>query len=105
MVGDGGSNRNRINEIQYKLGVKEMGMGDETTASYMSQKKALENNFIISNFNIQAAAQLPNEINFIDNSVPTTEQSKKPTAPAIIAPSIVPESAVAPPTTTSTETK
>jgi len=63
LVGDGGSNRNRLESIKRKLGVTDMGSSKEVD-TYMKQ---------VSNYGffkqMQEASQ-PSEINFIDNSVP-----------------------------------
>lgn len=64
LVGDGGSNRNRLEAVRRRLGVQEMGMNDET-AAYVEQ---VTNK--MSFFERLKAASQPNEINFIDNSVP-----------------------------------
>lgn len=59
VLSDNGSNKNRLQSVKRKLGVKEMGT--------ISEEYDLEKpNF----FRYQKAASLPNEINFIDNSVP-----------------------------------
>lgn len=63
IVGDAGVIRNRLSSIQRKLNVREMAMDTETENFMNSMKK--KNIFEL----IQEASQ-PNEINFIDNSVP-----------------------------------
>lgn len=64
IIGDGGSNRNRLNAIQSKIRAKSMRQASEFENEY-SSRKADNLNFIYENFNIQAAAQEPSEINFI----------------------------------------
>lgn len=69
VLSDNGSNKNRLQSIKRKLGVKEMGT--------ISEQYDLEKpNF----FRYQQAASLPNEINFIDNSVPGVSASAAPVA-------------------------
>lgn len=63
IIGDAGSNRNRLNGIKSKLGVEEMMLYDETENFI---KKEDSKNFIVR----LREASTPNEINFIDNSVP-----------------------------------
>lgn len=67
VIGDGGSNRNRLNSIKLKLKVEEMGLNDEAE-SYIRKGDQL------TIFERMAAASQPNEINFLDNSVPAPEQ-------------------------------
>lgn len=62
VVGDGGSNRNRLESIRRSLGLKEMNQNNEVDA-YI--KEFNDMNFIQQ----QQMASLPNPINFIDNSV------------------------------------
>lgn len=62
-VGDGGSNKNRLETIRRKLGVEEMRMSDEAE-DYVKQT---QNMGLLKQMQ---QASLPNEINFIDNSVP-----------------------------------
>lgn len=68
ILGDAGSNRNRLVTVKNKLGLREMAVSDDAE-TYINTKKN-QANWVISNFNIQDAAQKPSEINFIDNSVP-----------------------------------
>lgn len=63
LIGDGGSNRNRLTSIQRKLNVREMGMNDDVE-QYIRKTDQL--GFLQR----IAAASQPNEINFVDNSVP-----------------------------------
>lgn len=63
IVGDAGSNRNRLLSLQKKLSVQPMGQDDEVDKFIKMNDKM---NFIDK---IRMASQ-PSEINFIDNSVP-----------------------------------
>ncbi|KAJ1431621.1 hypothetical protein B484DRAFT_478892 [Ochromonadaceae sp. CCMP2298] len=63
VVGDGGANRNRLSSIQQKLRLVEMGMSDDLT-SYL---KSTEQMGFIKKLSVNSN---PNEINFVDNSVP-----------------------------------
>jgi uncharacterized protein (DUF1499 family) len=63
IVGDGGSNKNRLLSMQRRLGVQQMGMNDDLQQLLKSNDKR---NFLDR---LRIASQ-PNEINFIDNSVP-----------------------------------
>lgn len=66
IVGDGGANRNRLSSIQQKLGVAEMAMDDDTVR-YIQKNNRM--NFLDR---LRAASE-PNEVNFLDNSVPENE--------------------------------
>ena len=63
-VGDGGSNKNRLEVIRRKLGVTEMGMNDEAEDFMKANEK-------LSIFDRMNMASQPNEINFLDNKVPS----------------------------------
>ena len=63
IVGDAGANRNRLNDLKSKLGLDEMGAYEETD-NYI---KIQDNRNI---FDRLLEASKPNEINFIDNSIP-----------------------------------
>jgi uncharacterized protein (DUF1499 family) len=63
IIGDGGSNKNRLVSLRGKLGVKEMGLDDETE-QFIKKENSL--NFLQK----ISAASKPSEINFLDNSVP-----------------------------------
>ena len=65
VVGDGGANRNRLAGIKDKLKVEEMGVSDEVESFMKTTKKR-------SFLDQLRIASTPNEINFIDNSVPDT---------------------------------
>eukprot|EP01041_Mallomonas_annulata_P003538 gene3538-7037_t len=67
LIGDGGSNRNRLESVRRKLGWQEMGVAVEET-EYLKQ---MEN----TNFfqRIQMASQ-PSEVNFLDDSVPAQSE-------------------------------
>eukprot|EP01031_Cornospumella_fuschlensis_P038146 gene38146-46352_t len=68
IVGDAGSNRNRLLSLQKKLGVKQMGQDDEVD-KFMKMNDKM--NFIEK---LRMASQ-PSEINFLDNSVPESPTS------------------------------
>lgn len=70
VLGDGGSNRNRLDSLQRRLKVGEMGMTEEAQEFI---KKNENTNFISR---IREASK-PNEINFIDNSVPENTEVPK----------------------------
>eukprot|EP00597_Dinobryon_sp_UTEXLB2267_P008615 CAMPEP_0170084492 /NCGR_PEP_ID=MMETSP0019_2-20121128/19681_1 /TAXON_ID=98059 /ORGANISM="Dinobryon sp., Strain UTEXLB2267" /LENGTH=217 /DNA_ID=CAMNT_0010300619 /DNA_START=92 /DNA_END=745 /DNA_ORIENTATION=+ len=63
VLGDAGSNRNRLDSIKRKLAVKEMGMTEDTEVF-------LKKNDQLSIFQRISAASQPSDINFVDNSVP-----------------------------------
>jgi uncharacterized protein (DUF1499 family) len=67
VVSDGGSHRQRIAAIKLNLGVLEMG---ETDESITFMEKESKMGFIEK----MKRDSTPNEINFIDNSVPTTQK-------------------------------
>jgi len=71
IVGDGGANVNRLASLQRKLGLSEMQM-DEDMAQYLKANR--EMNFLER---IRMASQ-PNDINFLDNSVPKTPETQSP---------------------------
>lgn len=73
IVGDGGANLNRLSSLQFKLGVKEMEM-DSETAQYLKLNR--EMNFLER---IRMMSQ-PNDINFLDNSVPKLPDTPPPLA-------------------------
>eukprot|EP01035_Chromulina_nebulosa_P017719 gene17719-23311_t len=62
-LGDGGSNKNRLESIRGKLGVNEMKLSNEAE-SYI---KEVENMGFIQMMN---ELSQPNDVNFLDNSVP-----------------------------------
>jgi len=70
MVGDGGSNKNRLANLQRKLGVKEMALEDEA-------EDAMKGNDF---FSYQRVANSPSAINLEDNSTPT---APAPAAPVV----------------------
>lgn len=65
-LGDGGSNQNRLEAIRRKLGVSEMKLSD-AAEDYIKEvnKRGL--------LQIMQEASEPNDINFLDNSVPQAE--------------------------------
>lgn len=63
VVGDAGSNRNRLEGIKRKLGVSEMEMDGETEA-YLKETSSLG---LLQQMRMMSE---PSEINFVDNSVP-----------------------------------
>jgi uncharacterized protein (DUF1499 family) len=63
VIGDAGSNRNRLDSIKKKVGVSDMGMTTDAE-QYIRKKEQL------SIFQQIAAASKPDDINFLDNSVP-----------------------------------
>ena len=65
-IGDGGSNKNRLEVIRRKLGLEEMGVA----ASY-DEKDLYQEQEKMGLFGRMNAASQPNDINFLDNSVPT----------------------------------
>lgn len=73
VIGDGGSNLNRLDIIRRKLGVFEMGESEESV-KFMEKEKNM--GFITK----MRRDSTPNEINFIDNSVPAAvvEQTVQP---------------------------
>ena len=64
-IGDGGSNRNRIESIRRKLGWFEMGYQQDEQDYF---KKMEKTNFFER---IQMASE-PSDVNFLDNSVPSS---------------------------------
>lgn len=66
VVGDAGALKNRLSTIQRKLQVREMAMDTETENFLKEMKKK-------NIFELIREASQPNEINFIDNTVPTTD--------------------------------
>jgi uncharacterized protein (DUF1499 family) len=62
-VSDGGSNRNRLEAIRQKLGVSEMKIAQENE-DYMKDREKM------GLFQIIQEASQPNDVNFLDNSVP-----------------------------------
>jgi uncharacterized protein (DUF1499 family) len=73
VITDGGSNKNRLDIIRRKLGVYEMGESEESI-KFMAKEQSMG---FISKMRRDST---PNEINFIDNSVPA--QAKEIAAPA-----------------------
>lgn len=69
VIGDGGSNANRLDIIRRKLGVFEMGESEESV-KFMEKEKNM--GFITK----MRRDSTPNEINFIDNSVPAAVVEK-----------------------------
>ena len=69
-IGDGGSNKNRLEVIRRKLGVEEMGVA----ASY-DEKDLYQEQEKMGLFGRMNAASQPNDINFLDNSVGPTSTS------------------------------
>lgn len=67
VIGDAGSNRNRLDSIKRKLGVSDMGMTADAE-QYIRKTEQL------SIFQQIAAASKPDEINFLDNSVPDIQE-------------------------------
>ena len=63
-IGDGGSNKNRLDVIRRKLGLEEMGVA----ASY-DEKDLYQAQEKLGLFGRMNAASQPNDINFLDNSV------------------------------------
>lgn len=79
VIGDGGSNKNRLDIIRRKLAVSEMGESEESI-KFMAKENSMG---FISKMRRDST---PNEINFIDNSVPASSVSNpSPVAPAIAA--------------------
>ena len=76
VITDGGSNKNRLDIIRRKLGVFEMGESEESI-KFMAKEQSM--GFITK----MRRDSTPNEINFIDNSVPAqTEDLSTPTQSA-----------------------
>jgi len=75
VVGDAGSNRNRLEGIKRKLGVSEMEMDTETEA-YLKETSSLG---FLQQMKMMSE---PSEINFVDNSVPETRAPITITTPA-----------------------
>ena len=67
VIGDAGSNRNRLDSIKRKLGVNDMGMNADAEQFIRKTEQ-------LSIFQQIAAASKPNDINFLDNSVPETQE-------------------------------
>lgn len=63
-IGDGGSNRNRLEVIRRKLGIEEMGV-----AATYDEKDLYKEQDKLGLFGRMNAASQPNEINFLDNTV------------------------------------
>lgn len=84
IVGDGGSNRNRLESIKRKLGVAEMS-STEGNDDYADYVKSMQSRQLFQQ--MQAASQ-PNDVNFLDNSVPTAESA--PTAQSVPSAQSVP---------------
>ena len=78
VVGDAGSNRNRLEGIKRKLGVSEMQMDTETEA-YLKETSALG---LLQQMRM---ASEPSEINFVDNSVPETRATTSTTPPSVVS--------------------
>ena len=70
VISDGGSNKNRLDVIKRKLGVQEMGESEESV-KFMQKEQSM--GFITK----MRRDSLPNEINFIDNSVPAASTTDK----------------------------
>jgi hypothetical protein len=70
VIGDGGSNKNRLDIIRRKLGVFEMGESEESI-KFMAKEQSMG---FISKMRRDST---PNEINFIDNSVPAQVAADK----------------------------
>eukprot|EP01038_Epipyxis_sp_PR26KG_P004798 gene4798-6725_t len=70
IVTDGGNNRNRMNNLKSKLGLREMGLSTEDEEFIKAKEKSLF-------FQRLREASKPSEINFIDNSVPETSGTKE----------------------------
>jgi hypothetical protein len=70
-IGDGGSNRNRLEVIRRKLGVEEMGV-----AATYDEKDLYQEQDKLGLFGRMNAASMPNEINFLDNTVPSSSSSE-----------------------------
>jgi uncharacterized protein (DUF1499 family) len=70
VIGDGGSNKNRLDIIRRKLGVFEMGESEESI-KFMAKEQSMG---FISKMRRDST---PNEINFIDNSVPAQVTADK----------------------------
>jgi uncharacterized protein (DUF1499 family) len=70
-IGDGGSNRNRLEVIRRKLGVEEMAL-----AATYDEKDLYQEQDKLGLFGRMNAASMPNEINFLDNTVPSTTSSE-----------------------------
>lgn len=63
LIGDGGSNRNRLESIKRKLGVSEMKVADDADDYFHSEET-------MQLFDKMMQMSQPNAINFVDNSVP-----------------------------------
>lgn len=68
IVGDGGSNINRLNTIKRRLGVNEMALSEDGEQAIKDSK-----NIQYVDIKRMIKASEPSEINFLDNSIPTTE--------------------------------
>ena len=66
LIGDAGSNRNRLETVRRRLGWSEMGAEPEL-AAYL--KEVESTNF----FQRMQIASQPSEVNFLDDSVPEAE--------------------------------
>ena len=75
VITDGGSNKNRLDIIKRKLAVNEMGESEESV-KFMAKENSM--GFIAK----MKRDSTPNEINFIDNSVPVTAAA--PAAAAVV---------------------
>lgn len=62
-LGDGGSNKNRLESIRRKLGVEEMKLNNEVE-NYIKEAEG------VGLFQMMNQLSQPNEVNFLDNSVP-----------------------------------
>lgn len=71
VISDGGSNKNRLDIIRRKLGVTEMGESEESI-KFMKKEESMG---FISKMRRDST---PNEINFIDNSVPAQSSAGDP---------------------------
>ena len=70
-VGDRGSNRNRLQSLQRKLGVAEQGVSEYGAEYFQSSSSGLPFDGLLPSANLfRAGANEPNDINFLDNTVP-----------------------------------
>ena len=66
VVGDGGANRNRLESVRQRLGLREMGAEADEEAYLLEAGQKRQRSLLEQ---LLAASQ-PSEINFVDNSVP-----------------------------------
>ena len=76
-LGDGGSNKNRLQQIQRKLGVKEIGIEEYDSGYFESNGSGLPFDGLLPStnfFKYQSRANDPAEINFLDSKTGVSEK-------------------------------